>query len=1386
MPGRYDVRVYAPPANIGGRALAGGSSGRQVLSVVAERLELLAPTDVSVRESFDASIEVFPARDGRRLEILAEGPGGPVVVGTGKEDALGVATIPVSLDTLGPTRLRARTLRPGGSVGTLSGWVDLTVRSRAIAPSNFVAVTGGRSVDLQWSQGSAAHLTGYELQQARTVAGPWAKIATLAPTKASHRVGELVNGRTYYFRIRTLAGADLPSFYSTVVTATPNRIEERDAGGLRSGVAALEGADVVSAQPAENGIDFFVEVPVAKATTIGQFVVIRPGPYLPVGLVGETTARHDRGAESTLRLAPASLIDVFNAPNLQYDGQSVPAPMTLPPSNGGRSTARWVEASAIKPQRPLRLSDFECTADVVDKFDADLGLARTPEFHVTNEVAGDLSRWTFGVDADVEATITAEVRGATECKVKAASFYDTRFLHHQLPIRIAGLPVVVEVYPDPRLAVSSRGTATFSTVRTLGADIVKTDAGVSLDFKNELKSQDVQVGSSFDGTLSLGLGFALVVGGGRGQMNLKAGFDVTALLEVPVKVSHGCAQWGVDLGVRVDTDTRIWNKRWQKTIAYKTWPVYPPSRRCSGPPEIKTDVPRAVGGTWYQTQLQTKDIREGTWSLVSGALPEGLSLSPSGVISGHVTRAATTRTVTVGIRDPWGNSATAGIEIPVDQLGGQVDDVLGSIVRVGTSAWYLDKRGGLHVIRDGGTFDCIAAQGKRVNNISADLKKRFQVFEDAQCVRANRGDVVRDPNGASYLIDSSWAARHILDGQTYLCLAANQHPKRDVPKYWVLDLAPGADFRWDCVDAVGARGHVIKVDDYSSWYIDLAGNRHHIPTGGTFECLVAQGKTVFGSRIPRESITRFGHPSEPAACVRAAPGDIVRDPFGNAHLINGDWTRSRIPDGGSFLCLAANGHHVVNAPSYYIDDLTENPAQATMSCYDANAVKGKVVRASNGRSYYVDERGTLHHIPNGGTFECIAEQRGAYQHVVPAEWLTQPEREAADCVRAAPGSIIKHPTDGDAYLINQDWTRSWIPDGGSYLCLWANGHHAVNAPRYYIEDLTENPAHATMSCYDANAVNGKVVRASDGSSWYVDKRAGRHHIPDGGTYDCIAAQRGAYQHVVPVQWLNQTKYEDAECVRANPGDIIRHPVNGDAYVINADWTRSWIPTGGSYNCFRAAGKLVVGAPRYYIEDLSSSGSNAVYGNCIIRRPDGASWFVNNEGSREWIPDSPTWDCEVGRGVPVLDVSDGFVGGIGEVGWHYCLNKANLRGKVLRHVDGDAYFIHGDDTKTWIPDEFTFNCRTRAGSPVVTTRWREYVDAFPGAEWDWCFDVNTFKGRFIRHPAGDAHWVGADGVRHWVPDGGVYNCLKARYGDPATVRWREYINAIPEGGWASCP
>lgn len=453
------------------------------------------------------------------------------------------------------------------------------------------------------------------------------------------------------------------------------------------------------------------------------------------------------------------------------------------------------------------------------------------------------------------------------------------------------------------------------------------------------------------------------------------------------------------------------------------------------------------------------------------------------------------------------------------------------------------------------------------------------------------------------------------------------------------------------------------------------------------------------------------------------------------------------------------------------------------------ALTGNIAREPNGHAWYIDKRNWRHWIPDGGTYECLV---GQGRKVVGADWKRDLEGlrddgKQAECVRANPGDIIR-TDDRDSYLVQPDLSRRWIADGGTYECLVADGHRVVDSvPRYYIEDLAKG-ADYSWSCWNAGNAKGKVVRGGDGTSWYIDLRGGRHWIPDPGTYQCIVGTgRPDYGNKVPRAWIDAsfTQYENAKCVQAASGSIIKTD-DGDSHLLDSATSRRPINDAATYVCLGSEGRPVIGGvPRYFVLDLDQHSSIGGQ-SCIIRGPGGDAHFVNSAGKREWIPDSPTYDCEAGRGVPTRNVSQGFLDSVSATGWHYCLNPSNLQGKMLRHSDGDVSYIHPDNTRTWIPDGPTYDCRVRQGKQLVETRWREYVNYFRDTGWDYCFDVNTLKGKIVTHTDGDRHYVGYDGIRHWIPNNAVYNCLKSRGVQETTTRWRQYITAMPETTWAACP
>ncbi|MBB4745837.1 hypothetical protein BJY16_009296 [Actinoplanes octamycinicus] len=78
----------------------------------------------------------------------------------------------------------------------------------------------------------------------------------------------------------------------------------------------------------------------------------------------------------------------------------------------------------------------------------------------------------------------------------------------------------------------------------------------------------------------------------------------------------------------------------------------------AGVPVIDGELPVAQAGVAYQSRLATVDHRSGVWNLAGGALPAGLSLDATGLISGVPAAEGGTATFTVRFTDGWGTTAT--------------------------------------------------------------------------------------------------------------------------------------------------------------------------------------------------------------------------------------------------------------------------------------------------------------------------------------------------------------------------------------------------------------------------------------------------------------------------------------------------------------------------------------------------------------------------------------------------------------------------------------------------------------------------------------------------------------------------------------------------------
>jgi hypothetical protein len=132
--------------------------------------------------------------------------------------------------------------------------------------------------------------------------------------------------------------------------------------------------------------------------------------------------------------------------------------------------------------------------------------------------------------------------------------------------------------------------------------------------------------------------------------------------------------------------------------------------------------------------------------------------------------------------------------------------------------------------------------------------------------------------------------------------------------------------------------------------------------------------------------------------------------------------------------------------------------------------------------------------------------------------------------------------------------------------------------------------------------------------------------------------------------------EQPEPQLASAGDVVQG-VAGESYLMSISpvgLVRQLIPSETVSVCVLATGPAVIDLTQAQLDQIPAWSALAD-DNCIVRAPEGDSHYVNDDGQREWVPDSDTWFCEIDNGVAVVDSTRGFIDAISEAGWHSCVN-----------------------------------------------------------------------------------------------------------------------------------
>ena len=361
--------------------------------------------------------------------------------------------------------------------------------------------------------------------------------------------------------------------------------------------------------------------------------------------------------------------------------------------------------------------------------------------------------------------------------------------------------------------------------------------------------------------------------------------------------------------------------------------------------------------------------------------------------------------------------------------------------------------------------------------------------------------------GTSYYVDTSGVKHWIPNGGTYLCLRIwkgkglyDNLTTADVDAFPTgANATCQATETYDTIVRVGATG--------KSYYVDGSGYKHWIPNGGTFNCLYYWKNKSLYNNLSQDAVDALPTSNTNASCVVSEAFDtIVRvGATGTSYYVDGSGYKHWIPNGGTYNCLYywKGKAAYYDLPQVYVDAI---PSSSTNASCTANEAFDHLVRvAATGASYYVDTGGTKHWIPNGGTFNCLYYWKGKwlYNNLLQGHVDTFPTGGNQSCTaNEAYDTIVRVAATGASYYVDTGGTKHWIPNGGTFNCLyyWKGKAAYMSLLQGHVDTFATG---GNQSCAVTEAINHIVREGATGKAYFVDGNIVRHWIQDGATYNCL-------------------------------------------------------------------------------------------------------------------------------------------------------------------------------------------------------------------------------------------------------------------------------------------
>ena len=298
---------------------------------------------------------------------------------------------------------------------------------------------------------------------------------------------------------------------------------------------------------------------------------------------------------------------------------------------------------------------------------------------------------------------------------------------------------------------------------------------------------------------------------------------------------------------------------------------------------------------------------------------------------------------------------------------------------------------------------------------------------------------------------------------------------------------------------------VLRQSSGTSYLVDSGGTRHHIASGGVYNCLTAWRGYAVLDNLTQAQVDTFTN-GPPAACtVPEVYGSIVRQGSNGASwLVDGTGVRHPIQSGGVYLCFTRwKGVAVWDGlSSQQVDTFADGPAAA---CSIPEAHNTLLRVSATGASYYVDGAGTKHPIQSGGVYLCFRNWKGLalYDNLAQEDVDAFATGGPAACsVPEAYNTLLRVGATGASYYVDGAGTKHPIQSGGVYLCFrhWKGLALYDNLAQ---EDVDAFATGGPAACSVPEAYNTVIRETTTGTAYFLDGGGIRHHIREGATYNCL-------------------------------------------------------------------------------------------------------------------------------------------------------------------------------------------------------------------------------------------------------------------------------------------